>query len=286
MMAKVLVIGGTRFFGKHLVEKLVQQGHDVTIATRGQHDNPFDERVHHTILDRTNSSELREAFEETVYDIVYDNICYTPKEAMELCAILNDHTTRLIFTSTMSVYEADGVAKREEDFNAINYIYDLIPSQQHSYAEGKRQAEAVFEDYANFPVVAVRFPIVMGEDDYTSRLSYYVEHIEQGEAIEFVNLDAEMSFILADEAAEFLYWAGFANIEGPYNATANGKISMRKLIQTIEQVVDKEAIILEGTSPYSIPASWYMTNAKATEAGFTFTQLTDWLKPLIEKIAK
>ena len=47
MMAKVLVIGGTRFFGKHLVEKLVQQGHDVTIATRGQHDNPLHRPSHH-----------------------------------------------------------------------------------------------------------------------------------------------------------------------------------------------------------------------------------------------
>lgn len=286
MMAKVLVIGGTRFFGKHLVGKLVQQGHDVTIATRGQHDNPFDERVHHTILDRTNSGELREAFEDTVYDVVYDNICYTPKEAMELCAILNDHTTRLIFTSTMSVYDVDGNAKREEDFNALHYMYDLTPSQQYSYAEGKRQAEAVFEDYANFPVVAVRFPIVMGDDDYTNRLSYYVEHIAKGDAVEFLNLDAEMSFILADEAAAFLYWLAFSNVDGPINATANGTISMRELVERIETVVNRRATVIEGDSPYSIPASWYMVNDKAQQAGFQFSHLDDWLTPLIEKLNK
>lgn len=34
-LKKVLVLGGTRFFGKHLVETLLQDGHDVTIATRG-----------------------------------------------------------------------------------------------------------------------------------------------------------------------------------------------------------------------------------------------------------
>ena len=38
---KVLVLGGTRFFGKHLVEALLQAGHDVTIATRGITEDSF-----------------------------------------------------------------------------------------------------------------------------------------------------------------------------------------------------------------------------------------------------
>ena len=37
----VLVVGGTRFFGIPMVEKLIADGHDVTIATRGLSNNPF-----------------------------------------------------------------------------------------------------------------------------------------------------------------------------------------------------------------------------------------------------
>ena len=48
---KILVLGGTRFFGKRAVEKLVDNGHEVTIATRGNTPAPFDERVKHVILD-------------------------------------------------------------------------------------------------------------------------------------------------------------------------------------------------------------------------------------------
>ena len=33
---KILVIGGTRYFGIHMVNKLLEQGHEVTIATRGK----------------------------------------------------------------------------------------------------------------------------------------------------------------------------------------------------------------------------------------------------------
>lgn len=32
----ILVIGGTRYFGIHMVNKLLEQGHDITIATRGK----------------------------------------------------------------------------------------------------------------------------------------------------------------------------------------------------------------------------------------------------------
>ncbi len=32
---KILVLGGTRFFGIHMVKDLIDKGHDITIATRG-----------------------------------------------------------------------------------------------------------------------------------------------------------------------------------------------------------------------------------------------------------
>ncbi len=47
-LKKVLVLGGTRFFGKHLVEALLQDGHDVTIATRGITEDSFGSRVKKT----------------------------------------------------------------------------------------------------------------------------------------------------------------------------------------------------------------------------------------------
>ena len=103
-------------------------------------------------------------------------------------------------------------------------------------------------------------------------------------------MDAEMSFIQATEAAQFLQWAGNDNVEGPINATANGVISLKDLISLIEEKSGERAkIALLGTeeirSPYAIPATWYMRNDKAEQLGFPFSQLEDWLPPLIEQIA-
>lgn len=289
-MKNILVLGGTRFFGRELVEFLIEEGHNVAIMTRGKSGNPFGDKVEHLIGDRSNKEDLAKIMEGRTFDIVYDNICYSPNEAFAFCEVFNGKIGKLVFTSTLSTYEMDGKAKSETDFDPFHYAIRLGDSKDFTYGEGKRQAEAVFFKYAKFPVVAVRFPIVMGENDYTHRLHFHVERIADGEPIGFLNMHAEMSFIQATEAAQFLKWAGFSEAEGPYNATASGKISLSNLIKLIEEATGKSAkIALVGNdeirSPYAIPSSWYMTNEKAINSGFQFTNLHDWLKPLIEAIA-
>src|SRR5690606_40589038 len=60
---------------------------------------------------------------------------------------------------------------------------------------------------------------------------------------------------------------GMTEVEGPFNATANGKISLTELIQLVEKATGKTAkISLVGNdeirSPYAIPSSWYMSNRR------------------------
>ena len=288
---KILVLGGTRFFGQKLVEQLLAAQHEVTIVTRGMSENPFGHQVEHIKVDRKDTDAFKQALTNKEFDVVYDNICYSPNEAKQLCEIFNGSIQKLVFTSTLSTYEANGNPHAEGDFDPYTYEIRMGDTPEFTYGEGKRQAEAVFYKYAEFPVVAVRFPIVMGEDDYTRRLHFHVERILNEEPIGFVNTDAEMSFIQATEAAKFLAWAGTADVEGPINATANGVISLKELIALIEEKTNKRAkIVLLGPdeirSPYAVPASWYMKNGKATNLGFTFSNLQDWLPDLVEAIAK
>ena len=290
-MKKILVLGGTRFFGRQLVELLLADGHDVTIVTRGKLVNPFGDKVKHLIVDRRDTEAFSKAVEGESYDIVYDNICYAPNEAKAFCDIFNGKVGKLIFTSTLSTYAADGQAKCEADFNPYTYSIQMGGTEDFTYGEGKRQAEAVFFKYATFPVVAVRFPIVMGVDDYTERLHFHVKHVANEEVIGFVNLDAEMSFILAEEAGQFLKWVGLTDVEGPFNATAQGTISLKDLMALVEKAIGKKAKISligndEIRSPYAIPASWYMTTEKAQKEGFVFSKLNDWLPGLVNEIAK
>ena len=196
-----------------------------------------------------------------------------------------------MFTSTLATYEADGKAKFEADFDPYTYSIQMGDAEGFTYGEGKRQAEAVFFKYATFPVVAVRFPIVLGSDDYTERLHFHVKHVANEEPIGFLNIDAEMSFILAEEAGQFLKWVGLAAVEGPFNATAQGTISLKDLMALVEKATGKKAkIALVGNdeirSPYAVPVSWYMATDKAEQEGFVFSKLNDWLPGLVDEIAK
>ena len=58
---KILVIGGTRYFGRYTVEKLVRDGHDVTIASRGNASDDFGDTVKRVRLDRTDPDSVRKA---------------------------------------------------------------------------------------------------------------------------------------------------------------------------------------------------------------------------------
>lgn len=72
----ILVIGGTRFFGIHMVNELLTAGYDVTIATRGKASDSFGDKVKRIFLERTKEESVREALSGTHYDVVIDKIAY------------------------------------------------------------------------------------------------------------------------------------------------------------------------------------------------------------------
>lgn len=288
-MKKILIIGGTRFFGKRLVKKLIEEKNKVTVITRGALPQEFIGQVTHIQCDRTNPEQFKEAIAGLTFDIVYDNVCYGPHDAIEAVNLFAGKIKRYVFTSTLAVHEADGIPKVEEDFDPYTYPILLGKRNQETYGEGKRQAEAVFFQHADFPIVAIRFPIVMGEDDYTERLTFHIKRIQQQEPISFINIDAKMGFISSEEAAEFLLWAGQEDFVGPIHAAANGIISNKELIAIIETQTGKTALISllgddKAQSPYAIPKSWYLKTDRAQKLGFKFSDLEQWLPKLIKAI--
>nr|EJQ86986.1 hypothetical protein IGC_00109 [Bacillus cereus HuA4-10] len=274
-MKKVLVLGGTRFFGKHLVEALLQAGHDVTIATRGVTEDFFGSTVKRIIVDREDEKQLAECLEDKSYDIVYDNLCYSSNAAKIVCEVLKGKTKKYIMTSSMAVYEP-ALGLLEEDFNPYEYAITYGDRKDFTYSEGKRLAEAVLFQYATFPVVAVRFPVVIGESDYTKRLQFYVENVVKQEPIVVNSVDGKLAFIHEKEAGEFLAWCGMESIEGPINACSNGVITMREVIRFIEESTGIKALIQEvgdNIAPYNEVTNFTLHNRKARELGFPFREL-------------
>jgi len=287
-LGKALVFGGTRFFGVQLVESLLRQGFDVTIASRGNVKDSFGEKVSRIKVDRLDVGDMQKNFVNTDWDIVFDQICYSSQEAIDTIDVFAGKTKKYVFTSSKSVYEQGGGEKGfiEEDFNPYEYKLNIGPKEEFSYGEGKRQAEAAFFGRSSFPVVAVRFPIVIGMNDYTDRLNYYIRKVRDEEGIHLVNLEAAMDFISEGEAGDFLAWVGQSDFEGPINATSNGQVKMEALLNYIEEKVGKSAIVVadtkeESDSPYNISETWLISNEKAKQQGYKFRELNEYLPSLI-----
>lgn len=291
-MKKALVIGGTRFFGVHLVEGLLEKGYEVTIATRGQTPDSFSSNVSRIIVDRLNFAELKERCGNQTWDIVFDQICYSSQEAKEAIDVFRGKTKKYVFTSSKSVYdEGDGeLGFVEGDFDPLKHNIIQGPKEDFSYNEGKRQAEAVFFQQAPFPVVAVRFPIVLGLNDYTKRLHFHIEKTLNHVEIHLINPEASIDFITEEEAGEFLVWIGLSEFIGPINALSDGNVKLSDLITTIEKKAQTSAIITStpnetNVSPFNISKSWLMNNEKASNLGFQFKDLNEWLPVLIGEIS-
>ena len=174
---KVLVIGGTRFFGVPMVEDLLKRGNEVTIATRGITEDYFGKSVQRITFDLFDKDSIISAFQSRrEYDVVIDKISYSSNEMKSLIDSINPK--RYIYTSTANVYELNHYNIVEEEFTGQNGKIRWNDRLEASYENNKRNSERVLCQYFESDNwVAIRYPIVLGKMDYTERLLYYVSHI-------------------------------------------------------------------------------------------------------------
>ncbi len=283
---EILVLGGTRFFGVHIVENLVQNGHTVTVATRGNKKSTFQDKVSHIIVDHLNYEQMKQVFQGKKYDVVYDNIAYCPNDIKYTLDSIN--CEKYIFMSSTSVYDLKWDVK-EDDFNSRDYNYKWTDRSQQNYKEGKRCAEAALtEHYADMKSTMVRYPFVIGRDDYTKRLFFYVEHVMKEIPMHIDNVNCQMGFISSEDAGRFLAFLADKHIIGAINGCSNGTISLREIINYIEKKTGKTAIINSDgeEAPYNSTGDYSINTNQAKEAGFIFTDLKEWIYDLLNYYIK
>lgn len=197
-MQKICVIGGSRYFGKLLIERLQAAGHQVTVINRGSVPPP--DGVEHLVADRNDEAALGAALDARAFDVVVDQVCYTPVQAAIAVRAFAGRTRRYVMTSTIEVYDPAtaalpavpaGTPVPEESVDPATWQVAMdLPWHDDAYleahyAEGKRQAEAVFAHAGSFAFTTVRSAHVLGggAQEFTGRLAHYAGRITQGEEI-------------------------------------------------------------------------------------------------------
>ena len=280
---KILVVGGTRFFGIPMVNALLENGHDVTIATRGNARAEFDDRVDHVIMDRTDAESVKSALEGRKFDIIIDKIAYGSNDVKAL--LENADCDRYIQMSTCSVYPQDHADITEDEFVTADYPLRW-DGRLKDYQETKRQAERATLEFLSADRCAfVRYPVVLGENDYTKRLVFYLEHIKDGKPMNIDDLDKSMAFINEREAGEFIAYLADHFVSGPINGCSTGAVKISDMIAYAENKLGKRAIIdSEGDdAPYNgLTDTLSFSTQKAAGAGYHFSALGDWFYKLID----
>lgn len=279
-----LVIGGNRFFGKKLVNALLKEGLEVTLLNRGHLDDGFGNKVFRLKCDRSDQDMLERTLGEQSWDLVYDQICFDYQSAKEACEVFKDRCQHFVMASSQSVY-GYGKEIKEENFIAENYQMKKEIDSVSDYAEAKRQAEFALTKYASFPVSRVRFPIVLGADDYTERFKFHVDRIKSSQPIFFPKPKAKMSFVKDEFAAQALVHLGMNKLDGAYNVS-NPALHLDELMQMIGEFFGKSFLPAnkgneKNHSPYGIGQDWFMSTKKLNDSGMIGDPLSKWIEELL-----
>lgn len=282
---KILVIGGTKFFGIHMVWALLEKGHDVTIATRGRAKDPFGDKVNRILLDHSDPESMKAALSGKHFDVAIDKIAYCSNDIKYLMDAVS--CERLIYMSSTAVYNLDHMDVKEDEFDGKAGQLKWCNRPDASYAEVKRQAEyALWQEYGDRKWLAVRYPFVVGSDDYTKRLLFYVEHVMKGIPMQIDNLDAQMGFIRSDEAGKFLAFLVENELTGAVNGCDGGTVSLREILNHVEEKTGKTAVLSQDgeAAPYNGTAAYSINVDKAKRLGYEFSNVGDWMFELIDEL--
>ncbi|UQN07538.1 NAD-dependent epimerase/dehydratase family protein [Deinococcus sp. QL22] len=177
---KVLVLGGTRFVGRHIVEALLAAGHTVTVLTRGQSPDELPDHVERLQGDREQGAAGLHALAGRTWDACIDVSGYTPAAVRASTEALAASVRRYVFVSTVSVYaEQNRHPVRETDPLLPAAPEDLTEVTGESYGPLKVTCERIVQDVFADRATILRPQIVAGPFDHTARYPYWPDRAAQ-----------------------------------------------------------------------------------------------------------
>ena len=175
---RILVLGGTRFMGRHLVEAARAGGHAVTVFSRGRTPMPWD-GVEHLAGDRE-SGDL-EALRGRDWDACLDVNGYLPQHVRASAALMRERTGHYAFISTVSVYALPGTPPIDETC-ALHPVPSAEADAVAPELYGPLKVACEQEVERAFPgrALILRPGIVAGPYDPTNRFTWWVERVARG----------------------------------------------------------------------------------------------------------
>lgn len=238
---KILVLGGTKFVGRHIVEAAVAKGHDVTRFNRGKTNPSHQQGVTHLIGDRKQDTS---ALQGGQWDVVIDACGYTKRDVLNTTRALQGRVKHYVFISTISVYASFATAN--EEASPLSPL-DALDDPDTEVVDGKTYGplKVLCEDIVEnaFPshCTLIRPGLVAGPHDPTDRFTYWVARVARGgKMIAPNNPQDPVQYIDARDLAAFTLLCAEQRLQGAYNVVAPS-LSIGELLQTCKSVCGSDA---------------------------------------------
>jgi nucleoside-diphosphate-sugar epimerase len=172
---QILVLGGTRFVGRAVVEEALSRGHDVSAVNRGV-TGRLPEGVTALHADRTDRRALEQALHGGRWDVVVDTWAGAPSVVADAVAVLRGRAQQYAYVSSRSVYRWPPPPGHDESAPVV----DADPrAGARDYAADKRGGElAVLEGWPD-PLL-LRAGLILGPYEDIGRLPWWLSRVARG----------------------------------------------------------------------------------------------------------
>ncbi|WP_107484147.1 NAD-dependent epimerase/dehydratase family protein, partial [Streptomyces sp. NRRL B-24572] len=262
---KLLILGGTEFVGRAIVEDALERGWEVTVFHRGRHEAPAGAAS--LIGDRTAPDGLA-ALATGSWDAVVDTWSAAPSAVRDAARLLADRVGRYAYVSSRSVYAWPPAAGLAEDGPLVEGSPD---DGEVPYAESKRGGElAATAAFGPDRTLLVRAGLILGPYENVGRLPWWLGRIARGGPVLAPGpRTLPVQYIDARDLAAWTLDAVAAGLSGPYNLVSPpGHTTMGELLDACVRATGADAEL-----------RWTEPEALLAAGAAPWTELPVWLPP-------
>ena len=238
---KILILGGTKFLGRHLVDAALARGHEVTLFNRGKSNPDLFLNIETILGDREHDLHK---LADREWDAVIDTSGYIPRIVRLSAQSLERSVKRYVFISSISVYasfnkigidENDPVGKIEDE------SFEEITGE--SYGPLKALCEKAVQEIYKERALIIRPGLIVGLNDPTDRFTYWPVRVARGgDVLAPEKPDAPVQIVDVRDLSDFIIRLMEENASGIFNATGpDYELTIGTMLDVSKQVSNSDA---------------------------------------------
>lgn len=238
---RILVLGGTVFVGRHLVQSLLDRGHDVTLFHRGQRGAELFPVARRILGDRESDM----GFLTGTWDAVVDTCGYVPRVVRRSAEHLKESCSRYLFVSTISVYS--DLSKPLNEFSSLGELQDptVETIDEKTYGPLKVACEAAVRDSFGHRATIVRPGLIIGPFDPSDRFTYWPVMLSQLPSVVIPDRPQPIQWIDVRDLANFMAGLLEQNIAGTFNAVGpQHAVSFPDMVHRVHKAIGSPAKVV------------------------------------------